>query len=86
MTSPNVTRTVTQTEDTRTVTRTVQFGDEATPPLPAEPTPTAAPPRPHPVPVLRVLKTAYRRWIAAGGTPAIYQRFTVSGGIITHLP
>jgi hypothetical protein len=35
-------------------------------------TPEVVPPQPKGVAALRVLKTVYRNWIAAGGTPAIY--------------
>lgn len=44
-------------------------------PAPAKadaPSQQAAPPQPHPVVILKILKNAYNGWIAAGGTPPIY--------------
>ena len=46
---------------------------ELKPEVQATPQPLASPPRPKGVASLRLLKQMYRDWIAAGGTPPIYQ-------------
>jgi hypothetical protein len=49
------------------------MADETTPDTPPPaPELLVAPPQPAGIGVLRVLKTAHRNWVTAGGTPAIY--------------